>query len=251
MLDIGDMNIGLSSEQGTFSLSGKRLQRIGINELGTDVNQFLATSIVISNAVNIKELVIRNVGTVSGAISLSKCTRLEKIDLRGTSFSIVELPASENLEEVRMPATLTELVVKAQSNLETLTLEGSDYLAAVEIDQDRAGNVDSGTLMTSVYLSKLEGGVRLSSVKLSNISWGSIRAGMLVYLASANICQISGRISLLAASNDRYLTLKEVIALIDTFGDIQDQSNCLYIDYPKRSINDFAIAGEKIEVVLA
>ena len=245
MLEIGDMNIGLSSEQGTFSLSGRRLQRIGINELGTDANLFLATSIVVSNAVNIKELIVRNVNTVSGAINLSKCTRLEKIDLRGTTFSIVELPASENLEEVRMPATLTELVVKAQPNLETLTLDGSDYLAAVEIDQTKAGDVDTGTLMTGVYLSKIEGGVRLSSVKLSSISWNSVRAGMLVYLASANICQMTGRISLLNANSDRYLTLKEVIMLIDIFGDIQNQANNLFVDYPKRPINDIAIAGKK------
>ena len=245
MLDIGDMNIGLSSEQGTFSLSGKRLQRIAINELGTDVNQFLATSIVISNATNIKELIVRQVATVSGAFDLSKCNRLEEIDLRGTTFSIVELPASENLETVKMPSTLTELVVKDQPNLETLTIGGASYLTAVEIDQARAGSLDTGALMTSIYLEKQNGGAAITSVKLSGISWTGIRADMLMYYATATISEMSGSIALLAAANDRYLTFAEVVSLIDKFGNIQSQSSDLYIDYPKRSINTFAIKGIK------
>ena len=244
-LDIGDMNIGLSSEQGTFSLSGKRLQRITINEDGTDENRFLATSIVVSNAINIKELIVRKVSTVGGAFNISKCTRLENVDLRGSTFSIVELPASESLESVAMPSTLSELVVNNQPNLETLTLDGADLLTRVEVDQSRAGTLDTGQLATNIYLEKTEGGAPLTSVSFTGISWTGIRADMLTFLTNVASCTLTGSIAMLPAANDRYLTFREVVGLIDQFGNIQSQQNALYIDYPKRSINTFNIRGLK------
>lgn len=245
MLDIGDMNIGLSSEQGTFSLSGKRLQQVTINEKGTDENQFLATSIVVSNAINIKKLVVRGVSTVSGAFDLSKCTRLESIDMRGTTFSIVELPASESLTTLRVSSTLTELSITNQPNLKTLSLEGAKQLASIEIDQAKVSKLDAGQLAQTIYISKMNGGVAMSSVKLSGIKWTGMQADMLMYYVNAPICSMSGRISLIAAANDRYLTMDEVIKLIRLFGNIQSTSNSLYVDYPKRSINTFNIRGQK------
>ena len=245
LLDIGDMNIGLSSGQGAFTIGGKRLQRIAINEQGTDDNRLLATSIVISNATNIKEFIVRNVSTVSGALDLSKCSRLENIDLRGSQFSIVELPASESLTEVRMPSTLTELKATAQPNLSTLTLEGSNYLTGIEIDQTKATALDTANLLSDIYTARQTGAADLQRVRLAGIDWQEVKADMVMYLISAVICELSGRIALLAAGSDRYLTLAEVCTMIEKFGNIQSQSNTLYVDYPQRSINAFNIAGRK------
>lgn len=245
LLDIGDMNIGLSSGQGTFTIGGKRLQRIAINEQGTDANQLLATSIAISNATNIKEFIARGVSTVSGAFDLSKCSRLEQIDLRGSNFSIVELPASESLTTVQMPATLTELKATAQPNLQTLTMQGSQYLTSIEIDQRKAVSLDTATMLTDIYLARQEGAAALTSVKLQGIDWLDVRADMLLMLTAATVCELAGRVTLLAAGSDRYMTFGEVCGLIEKFGNIRSEANALYVDYPTRSINEFVISGQK------
>lgn len=246
LLDIGDMNIGLSSGQGTFTIGGKRLQRIAVNEDGTGTNVLLATSIAISNATNIKEFIVRGVGTVSGALDLSKCSRLEEIDLRGTTFSIVELPASESLTEVQMPATMTELKATAQPSLETLTLQGSSYLTSIEIDQRKATSLDTGMLMQSIYTAKqVTGAAELTSVKMQGVDWEDIRADVLMWLVGASTCQLTGSIAMLAVSGDRYMTLAEVSQLIEKFGNIRSTANSLYIDYPTRTITAFSIAGVK------
>ena len=244
-LDLGDMNVGVSADQGAFVFYGKLLQKVEVNPNGTDTNQMLANSIGIANATNIRSIKIRGVNTATGEINLSKCSRLESIDLRGSTFPLVELPASERLADIKFPASLTSLRIDAQPNLETVTFEGVDYLDTIYVDQAKAGAFDTGLLALNIYNAKTTSGGSLSSAKFFNVNWTGIRADMLMYYATSAACEMSGSIAMLAAANDRYLLFTELRTLIDRFGNIQSQSNTLYIDYPKRTISSFNIKGLK------
>lgn len=244
-VDLGDMNVGVSADQGTFAFYGKLLQKIEINPNGTDTNQLLANAIAIANATNIHTMKIRGVNTIVSELDLSECSRLESIDLRGSSFPIVELPASERLTTIKFPDTLTTLRMDAQPNLESVTFEGVQHLSTILVDQAKTGAFDTGLLATGIWEAKVQSGGLLASASFLNIAWTGIRADMLVWYASSSVVQMTGSVALLSAASDRYLTFTEVQALIDRFGNIQSQSNTLYIDYPKRTITSFNVRGVK------
>ena len=245
-LEIGDMNINVSAEQGMFTFYGKLLQKIEVNPEGADTNLMLATSISIANATNIKSLVVRGVSTVRSEIDLTACRRLASIDLRGSSFPIVELPSSDSLTTVKFPATLTGLRLEGTPNLTLVTFEGLTYLSSVYIDQATVGNVNSAILASDIYTAKgMQGSLPLMNARFLNIEWTDFRADVLMYYANSGVCNITGTIAMRTVVNDRYLTFYEVTKLFDVFGNIQSVSNPLYVDYPKSTITSFMLKGEK------
>lgn len=243
LLDIGDMNVPMDSGQG-LTVPGKMLQRFRFNPDGTDAVLSAANAVSVT-ARNIKELVIRGLITATGQLDISQCTRLETIDVRGSGFTVVSLPASEALSTIHFPATLTRLTIDSQPGLETIDFEGVDYLNTIYVDQAKAGAFDTGLLALNIYNAKIASGESLSSAQFYNINWTGVRADMLMYYARSAAVQMTGSIAMLPAANDRYLTFPEVQALVDRFANIQSVSNSLYIDYPKRTITSFNIKGVK------
>ena len=243
LLDIGDMNVPMDSGQG-LTVPGKMLQRFRFNPDGTDTVLSAANAVSVT-ARNIKELVIRGLITATGQLDISQCTRLETIDVRGSGFTVVSLPASEALTTIHFPATLTRLTIDSQPGLQTIDFEGVDYLNTIYVDQAKAGAFDTGLLALNIYNAKIASGESLSSAQFYNIDWTGVRADMLMYYANSDAVQMTGSIAMLPAASDRYLTFPEVQTLVDRFANIQSVSNSLYIDYPKRTITSFNIKGVK------
>ena len=241
-LDIGDFNHPISGSQGAFPFSGKKLQQLVINE-SASTSKFLATGVNITSATNIKRIVIRNASTCAGTIDLTRCTRLEEIDLRGTSFTQVGIGASDTLTSIKLPALLEAISLTAQPNLTELSFDGYSQLDRVEIDSAKVGSFSTLSFAQNIYAGKTP--TTLSSAKFYNVEWTDVAADILMYLASAEESLITGSMVMRAASSDRYLTLSEVLTLAGKFGNIQDTSNSLYIDYPKRNITSIALVGEK------
>lgn len=245
--NVGDISV---SPNVTFEVKGKRLVEFIAEPTiiytdqtdGKRTGAFRPNQLNIS-AVQVQRFSLKNSG-ISGTLNVEALTRLSEMDIRGTYIYDVELPQSEAVEEVHLPATLTSLRLVNQPNLETFTLEGGESISVIDIAQEKL-SLDTAQLMTNIYIEKTEAETVFSSVKLTGLAWTGIRADMLAYLASAPICIMTGSIALMAAVSDRYLTMREVIGLIDQFGNIQSQSNPLYIDYPKRQINGFNIRGLK------
>ena len=232
---LGDMNIGLSSDQGTFSFSGKRLRAITINPDGMDANQFLATRVEISNAVNIEEFTMRGVTTVTGAIDLTKCTRLKTIDLRGCTFNTIGLAEGTPLTTVRLNATLTELAMSQMSTLQTLTVEGVGSMRTLVLNS-------LGAIGRSIVEQCYNSSAPLTTLTLTDVGWQSVSRELLMWLVSLPSCTLTGNIRLLASVQ---LTLDDVLTLYERFGDIQDVNGSLYIDYTKVFIQHIGIKGQK------
>lgn len=130
-LEIGNMNVPLSASQTEFAFTGKKLQKVTINPTGEEDNLFITQKITIDNAINIKEFIVRGVNTINSAVNLSKCVRLEKIDIREGSIPSIDLPNSATLTEIRYPAQITDINIVDKPKLQTVTIDGTDYLQNV------------------------------------------------------------------------------------------------------------------------
>lgn len=137
--DIGDMNIPVDRmQQQSFTFHGKRLQRIVINPNGTDANAFVTGLIIVGDDCrNIKEFVVRGVTTLTTATDLSGCTKIEKIDMRGSTTSSIKLPDGASLKQVYYPATIDSLVIKDKPQLVTVVFEGVSNLETVDVQRVR------------------------------------------------------------------------------------------------------------------
>ena len=168
---------------------------------------------------------------------------MEEITLTGTSLTQVKIGASDTLSKIALPATLEEISLIAQPNLTELTFEGYSNLDKVEIDAAKVGSFSTLSFAQNIYAGKIPD--VLTTAKFYNIEWTDVSADVLMFLASAGVSVLTGSIAMRTAASDRYLTLSEVLSLADKFGNIQDSSNDLYIDYPKRNITGIALLGEK------
>lgn len=243
-LDIGDMNVALSASQGSFSISGKRLQKFVVNPNGTDANVMLASGLIVTNAINIKELTIRNVSTASGEFDITKCTRLETINLEGTGFNNVQVPASDKLTTLRLPATLQAITLVAQPSLVDVNFEGTDYLNEVTIDQAMVGSLNTQTLIASLYSSKgLDNPIE--TLNVYNITWTDILANFLVWCSKSTTSHLTGTITMPVAAQDRYMTLDEILLCVERWGNIQTGGGGLTVNYPKREITSIGVRGDK------
>jgi len=232
-LDIGDANFGLSSEQGTFSFSGKRLQRIAINESGKDENQFLATRVEISNAVNIKEFIMRGVSSVSGAVDLTKCTRLEKIDLRDSPFTMTELPDSGSITELRLPSTLTEVRLENPGDLTAFSIDGVANVSRLIIVGNSSGyGYDIVRRCQSAQ-------APLHDITISGDQWQDPALATMHYLLSIETRNISMRIDFIYTS----MTFALKMELLTAFGDIDDEDNDVYVTYNRIEMESIDITG--------
>ena len=125
------MNVPLSASQTEFAFTGKKLQNVTINPTGEENNLFITQKITIDNAINIKEFIVRGVNTINSSVNLSKCVRLEKIDIREGSIPSIDLPNSAALTEIRYPAQITDINIVDKPKLQTVTIDGTDYLQNV------------------------------------------------------------------------------------------------------------------------
>lgn len=233
--DIGDMNIAVSSDQGTFDFSGKRLQRITINPNGTDANLFNANSITISGARNIKEFVVRGVTTLRGAVDLSKCTRLEKIDLRG-SEGVAELRSPEGsvLKYLYLPSTITTLSLVSPASLLDFSIASLANLRNLSISGE------AGTYAYSLLNSCISDNAPLYSFTAS-VAWTDCPVSILSYLANLPVTDMRGTIDV-RQTDVVTLNLKQAML---KWGNIDDPTNALYITYTLLNVSNVYITGQK------
>ena len=130
-LEIGNMNVPLSASQTEFAFTGKKLQKVTINPTGEEDNLFITQKITIDNAINIKEFIVRGINTINSVVNLSKCVRLEKIDIREGSIPSIDLPNSAALTEIKYPAQITDINIVDKPKLQTITIDGTNYLQNV------------------------------------------------------------------------------------------------------------------------
>lgn len=230
MRSIGDFTDKSLGE--TFNLSGARLTKFYVD--GSGVRQFRPTGMTVT-ATLLQELVLRNVSTLVGGLDLSAITKLRLLILTGTSFNTVTLPATEYLEEIALPDTLTSLALDQQPNLKTITLAGASRLQSLSLG---AGVPDSRSIFNLCFT----GNAPLNYLKLTDIDWGDISLYMVNYLASITDSHVTGKIAMLNNTTNRP-TFANKVDWISQWGNVDDSSNPLYITYYQTAIASITIQG--------
>ena len=228
---------------GAQSFIGKRLTvfRGGTMEDTGNIRSEI-TSASVGDMTSLRDLTFANIKTLTGAFDAGNLSKLETLDLRQTSVTGVTLPSSQYLKRVYLPATLTALRIDAQPSLEEVTLEGTDNLQTLYVNQRFAGAADTLAIATSLYTG---GAQALYSVTLLNVDWTDTDAGLLDMLAAASDSELTGRISIYEPSLTKTaVTFERKLAYLAKWGDIDSASNKLYISYKQRALTVFSISGE-------
>lgn len=216
---------------------------------------FRPASFRIATGTRLRKLSLKGCSTLSATerapLNISALTLCQEIDLRQTNIGAVTFPQTASLATVKLPAAITILSLTNQPSLTTLSIESGSLLDSLTITGSPNLNVQQ--TLRNIYDERSAGGATpamLSLLNLSNVNWSDTKADVLMWLAGAATCHMYGKVIMLRAANDRWLTFSEVIQLIRQFGDIQTvpsgiPTDRLYIDYQKRDVNSVAINGEK------
>ena len=244
--NLGDMS---TTPANTITIKGNRLTEFKVEpskyyidtDSGKQTPAFRPGAIVVA-AKNIKTLSLKGCTATTGSIDLSDLTRLESVDVRQTKLSDVSLPETNSLTSVQLPATIQEVNITNQSSISTLTLEGYSNLQKFILRNNNL--LDSYTYAVGIYAAKPSG---LKSVEFDHVQWNTdskrCSMDMLMYFADIKAALI-GVIYMMAASSDRALTLADKLKLCNLYGNIDDKSNSLYIQYEIKAITKLSITGQ-------
>ena len=170
-------------------------------------------------------------------LDLSRMTLAQTIDLQGTAIQAVTVPQTATLQTLRLPAVLKTLTLENMPALTTVEMEGVNSLENLTIGDNVPMN--SGSLVRSIFNSA---GKKLKHLYVRGASWTNVAAAMVTWMMSLQSCSLTGSITLPETED---LPYRDVIKLIDRFGDIQSPSNSLYVYYHKNTINQFTVKGVK------
>ncbi len=233
--NVGNMVVGNNN----FTIQGRRMTEF-VAEPKPGSSAFAPKQIDV-DAANLQKLSLNGVSASSGTFNLSKATRLQTLDLRGTRYGQVRMPSSPQLTVARFGAELSQLEVRDMPQLTTLTLDGYSRLTQLTV-------LRCGSSTLPLVRGCSDAAARLSTLRIDAVAWIDVAPAVLSYLASVPTCDIQGRIAVTDGQNVD-ATLK--LALLRKFGDIDSESNALYVTYSLRSVTGLNITTQRFVIAEA
>ncbi len=181
----------------------------------------------------LKQVIVRNVTNLKKSIILSS-DMVEEIDFTGTPIAGVQTPPSDTLTKLVLPDSITELRLVGYSNLEAKNLSIAGYSNIVTLDIEDCPNLDSYTIAKACY----DAGAKLSNTIIKGIDWELDNTDFLLKLAS-NGADLQGKIVL----ENVKLSITAKQAMLDAWGDIDNENNSLYIKYDIIDIVNVSVRG--------
>lgn len=231
MASVGEF--GDKSLSGTFTVSGERLTEF---HASTQPMEFRPTAIEVT-APNLRVFDINGASTVGGSVNFTAQTRLERVDLRGTSVSSFLIPEPSAIVSLKLPATLTSLSLLGYTSLDEdgFELEGVSAVQSLEIDG--CPGLSSQSLVSRVCAAT---GGSLSECRVGGVSWRRFAIDHLLRLASIR-ADLQGTIALDESVAPNF---DQKIALLDAFGNIDSESNRLHVTYKRVYLTSMEITGD-------
>ena len=240
--NLGNMVVG----NNTLSVVANRLTEF-IAEPSDPTNSKFRPGTIALSTPNLRKLSLNGVRTMSGAKDFSALRRCEEIDLRGTNITIAEIPLSQTLTILRLPASITRLSLLGQPSLDTLEIQGYANLTQFVV----TGSPLLGASMRIHVLNMMDASSAISVLRLRGIDWMSskIESGVIRWLldiGDAGTCELLGRIDMVSGASG-ILYYDDVAKLITRYGNIRSEENGLYIRFSGISIgsNSVSIEGKK------
>ena len=221
---------------GNIAFIGSRLLKL---DAGTNIPsdlKFKITNATVTSLRSVRSIDFHNISMLGSEIDFTKNTRVESIDIRGTVVTKVLLPQQEFLKSVRLPATINEIRLDGQRGLTELLLEGYSNLLTVYINQETCPGVNALDIIGNLKESQ-----NLSSLTILGINWKDVSAETLSWLLDKQV-KLTGKITM--ASGEKIdATLK--MRIVSLYGNVDDESNSLYISYNKVTINTLSLYVEE------
>lgn len=235
--NLGDLSVNPTND---FTINGQRLVEIVATPTG---NPEFRPSRLNVNTPLITSLNLNGESLLGGQLDISGSIRLLKMDVRGTKITSIIFPTAKLLSEVRLGGYLTELEIKDLPSLSLLTLDAYSYLTSFVIG-DNVGTLDLYNTIAELYDAKhneTDENRKLTKLAVRDVAWGNVTADFLNWLVNIPDVHITGTISL---ASTEYMTFELKKALIEKFGNIDNETNPLRISYVQRSINSAQIGGD-------
>lgn len=233
----------------TLTVNGKRLTRFVANptklykdmDTGEMVPAFRPANIAVS-ATRLKDFSLKGCSQIGGTLNISNCIRLHSMNIEQTSIYDVQFPESQALHKAKLPTKITNLTLRNQQGLTELSMEGYASLSYIYIDCAKV-DFDVLSLVQRIYEANPS---KLNSVTLLNIAWdgaeNQIAPAMIAWLCKKGAV-LTGSINCSTASGT--FAFEQKLALAKRYGDIDSQSNSLYVKYREINIAQAVIAGKK------
>ena len=222
---------------GGITFIGSRLTKL---DAGTDTPsslKFKITSATVSSLRSVRSIDFHNISTLGNEIDFTKNTRVESIDIRGTVVTNVLLPQQEFLKSVKLPATINEIRLDGQRGLNALSLDGYEKLQKVYINQDTCPGIVALDIVDRLKAQSQN----LSSLTILGINWEDVSAETLSWLLDRQT-KLTGRITL---SENVAVSATLKMRMVGMWGNIDDESNALYVSYNKVEIKSASLKGNR------
>lgn len=208
-----------------YSLSAPKLLEFSVNTGTKDLPLFQPPALNLKTDV-LEKLDLTNVRSLTTINLDSEHTpKLKEVILTGTNIATVTLPVGSRLTKVHYPAALTNLTITNNEGLQEVVFEGLNNLETVDINCAKVGQFN-----ISDFCEQLISCPSLKSVTLRNINATiSLEALQKLILLQA---KITGKLTIANSSGQlQAISYTDKINLVDLYGNIDSESNGLYIRY--------------------
>ena len=218
--------------QSRFPVSGKRLTEFVASKTPME---FRPSSFEVT-AENLQTFNVRHVTTLHGGVDLRKAKRIRRIDLRDTGATEYLVSDPTCVEELRLPAGISRLILNDYVALPTSGFELEGYANLTELEVTNCPYLNARDIIAGAL--GLEGN-RLSRVKADGITWDNFSIEMLRQLARIG-SDLEGTITLAAG---QVLTFADKKMMVERWGDI-DGGGQLRIIYSELNVTGVKIVGQ-------
>lgn len=211
--------------QGDYSLSAPKLLEFSANTGSDKLPLFQPPSLTLNCNV-LEKLDLTNVRSLTTINLDSKHTpKLKEVILTGTNIATVALPTGSRLTKIHYPAALTSLVITNNEGLQEVRFESLNNLETVDINCAKVGQFN-----ISNFCEQLITCPSLKSVTLRNLNNRiSLKALKKLVLLQA---RLTGKLIITNSENQlEAISYTDKINLVNLYGNIDSQSNGLYINY--------------------
>ena len=211
--------------QGDYSLTAPKLLEFSANTGSDSLPLFQPPSLTLNCNV-LEKLDLTNVHSLTTINLDSKHTpKLKEVILTGTNISNVTLPTGSRLTKIHYPAALTNLVITDNEGLQEVRFESLNNLETVDINCAKVGQFN-----ISNFCEQLITCPSLKSVTLRNLNNRiSLNALEKLVLLQA---RLTGKLTISNSENQlEAISYTDKINLVNLYGNIDSQSNSLYINY--------------------
>ncbi len=219
---------------GSFTFNGNRVKTL---TAGTDTRSDIhlkITGVTLGAMTSLRNLDLHNLSTLKGTLDVSGNTRLAGVDARGTSIVGVSLPQQEFLTTLKLPSTMQTLRLTGQPGLTDLTLEGWTNLQSVYVNQPECPGISALDI-----IAKLKDCTNLSSVTILGVEWEALDVDTLTWLLDKQV-KLTGRVTVKEGDS---ITATLKMRMVGLWGNVDDESNSLYVSYNRVAITRAALSG--------